>query len=309
MSTTLAESGGMQYASLSLSHWIKRLRAPLHTWSPRRRWAVALLIALAVFGLGAHGWIVADIGRLDASRAALQASAQRLADARRVAAQLPLLRRDVAAASTVGVSPSLARWTSADDVRVVSELAAQNGVVLLAVEPGAASGVGAHSERPLQIAARTDFVHLMSFMRGLTELPVLMVPVDVVIKRDGSSLSVSATLRVYNGLRPTPASLSVQELADASLDSDDEEDVVFFDPFSLTQMQASADLPGLAQLRLVGLLRDRVHGLALFDTPDGATTVGSGQQIGDERVTRFDAFSITLANGDATRTLELAEAS
>ncbi|WP_087751786.1 hypothetical protein [Paraburkholderia caledonica] len=314
MSTTFAGFSGVPRPRVSLSHALKRLRAPLHTWSPRRRWAIALLIALVVFSLGAHGWIVADLGRLAASRAALLASAEHLADARRALAQLPSLRREAAAsdatpAAIATASRASKQWTSADDVRVVSELAAQNGVALLAVEPGAASGTGAQSERPLQLAARTDFIHLMSFMRGLIELPVLMVPVDVVIKRDGSALSVSAALRVYSGLRPAPASLTTQELADASLDSDDEEDVVFFDPFSPAQMQATVDLPGQPQLRLVGLLHDRARGLALFDTPEGATTVASGQQIGDERVTRFDTFGITLAKGAATRTLELAEAS
>jgi hypothetical protein len=255
--------------------------------------------------------MVADLGRLEASRAALQASAQHLADAKRALAQLPLLRREAKAATTVAAAASRfpAQWTSADDVRVVSELAAQNGVMLLAVEPGAASGSGAQSERPLQLAAHTDFIHLMSFLRGLTELPVLMVPVDVTIKRDGASLSVHAMLRVYSGLRPAPASRSVQELADASLDSDDEEDVVFFDPFSPAQMQAAIDSPGLAQLRLVGLLHDRARGLALVDTPDGAAILASGQQIGGERFTRFDTSGITLARGDATRTLLLAEAS
>lgn len=314
MSTTFAGFSGVPRPRVSLSHALKRLRAPLHTWSPRRRWAIALLIALVVFSLGAHGWIVADLGRLAASRAALLASAEHLADARRALAQLPSLRREAAAsdatpAAIATASRASKQWTSADDVRVVSELAAQNGVALLAVEPGAASGTGAQSERPLQLAARTDFIHLMSFMRGLIELPVLMVPVDVVIKRDGSALSVSAALRVYSGLRPAPASLTTQELADASLDSDDEEDVVFFDPFSPAQMQATIDLPGQPQLRLVGLLHDRARGLALFDTPEGATTVASGQQIGDERVTRFDTFGITLAKGAATRTLELVEAS
>jgi len=314
MSTTFAGFSGVPRPRVSLSHALRRLRAPLHTWSPRRRWAIALLIALVVFSLGAHGWIVADLGRLAASRAALLASAEHLADARRALAQLPSLRRedtasDATPAAIATASRASKQWTSADDVRVVSELAAQNGVALLAVEPGAASGTGAQSERPLQLAARTDFIHLMSFMRGLIELPVLMVPVDVVIKRDGSALSVSAALRVYSGLRPAPAGLTTQELADASLDSDDEEDVVFFDPFSPAQMQATVDLPGQPQLRLVGLLHDRVRGLALFDTPEGATTVASGQQIGDERVTRFDTFGITLAKGAATRTLDLAEAS
>jgi len=311
MSTTFADFGSTQHASPALAHWIRRARAPLHTWSLRRRWAVALVIALVVFGLGAHGWIVTDLGRVEASRAALHASVQRLANAKRALAQLPALRREADAATGVSAFAAgvPAQWTSADDVRVVSELAAQNGVLLLAVQPGAASGTGAHGERPLQLAARTDFIHLMSFLRGLTELPVLMVPVDVTIKRDGASLGVSATLRVYSGLRPVPASLSVQELADASLDSDDEEDVVFFDPFSPAQMQATLDSQGLEQLRLVGLLHDRARGLALIDTPDGATTVASGQRIGDERFTRFDTSGITLARGEATRTLALAEAS
>jgi len=311
MSTTIAGFGGAVQAGPALAHWMKRARAPLHTWSTRRRWAVASLIGVAVFVLGAHGWVVADLGRVEASRAALLASTQRLADAKRALAQLPSLRREAGAArgGVAAIPPVPARWTSADDVRVVSELAAQNGVLLLAVEPGAESGAGAQSERPLQLTARTDFIHLMSFLRGLTELPVLMVPVDVTIKRDSASLSVSAALRVYSGLHPAPVSLSAQQLADASLDSDDEEDVVFFDPFSPAQMQAAADSPGAAQLHLLGLLHDRARGLALVDTPDGATTVESGQQIGDERFTHFDASGITLAKGDATRTLALAEAS
>ncbi|HEX7936162.1 MAG TPA: hypothetical protein VF573_24255 [Paraburkholderia sp.] len=310
MNMTFAGFCGMESARLSLSHWLKRLRAPLHTWSARRRWTVALLIALVVFGLGAHGWIVADLGRLDASRTALQASADHLADAKRALAQLPLLRREGAAAeASRSSSPTPTSWTSADDVRVVSELAAQNDVVLLAVEPGVATGAGAQSERPLRLSARTDFVHLMSLLRGLSDLPVLMIPVDVAIKREATSLAVSATLRVHSGLRPPPSTLAAQELADANLDSDNEEDVVFFDPFSAAQMQAASGEPGLSSLRLVGLLHDHARGLALFDTPDGATIVESGQQIGDERVTRFDTFGITLANGDATRSLALPEAS
>ena len=67
--------------------------------------------------------------------------------------------------------------------------------------------------------------------------------------------------------------------------------------------------PDASQLRLVGLLHDRMRGLALLDTPDGATTVVSGQRLGAERVTRLDALSITLVNGGGTRTLALSEAS
>ncbi|MFM0419138.1 hypothetical protein [Paraburkholderia aromaticivorans] len=318
MSTAFVEFGGVARSRFSLSHWMARARLPLDAWSGRRRWAVALLIAVLVFGLGTHGWIVADLGGVEASRAALEAGGLRLANARRALAQLPALRRE-AAAGPIGASlvtslaTSIARssepWSSADDVSIVSELAAQNSVALLSVEPGAASGAGAESMRPLQLTARTDFVHLMAFMRGLSDLPVLIVPVDVTVKREAAALSVSATLRVFNALRPAPSAASADAFVEDSLDSDDEENVVFFDPFSQPQMQAAAELPDVSQLRLVGLLRDRARGLALLDTPDGVTVVESGEQIGAERLTRLDAFGITLVKGGATRTLALTETS
>jgi Tfp pilus assembly protein PilO len=307
MSTTFIEFGGAASARFSFSQWMKHVRLPLAAWSRRRRWLVALLIAAVVFGLGAHGWVVADLGGVEASRTALEAATRHLADARRALAQLPALRREAAATPGAKLPAS---WASADDVRIVSELAAQNGVSLLSVEPGATSGSGADSMRPIQITAHTDFVHLMAFLRGLSDLPVLIVPVDVTVNRDAASLAVRATLHVFSALRPVPSTATADAFADESLDSDDEEDIVFFDPFLLPQMLASGEPQSdTSQLRLVGLLHDRTRGLALLDTPDGATTVVSGQQLGTERVTRLDALSITLANGGATRTLALAEAS
>ncbi|NMM00655.1 hypothetical protein HHL24_22280 [Paraburkholderia sp. RP-4-7] len=307
MSTTFIEFGGAASARFSFSQWMKHVRLPLAAWSRRRRWVVALLIAAVVFGLGAHGWVVADLGGVEASRTALEAATRHLADARRALAQLPALRREAAATPGAKLPAS---WASADDVRIVSELAAQNGVSLLSVEPGATSGSGADSMRPVQITAHTDFVHLMAFLRGLSDLPVLIVPVDVTVNRDAASLTVRATLHVFSALRPVPSTATADAFADESLDSDDEEDIVFFDPFLLPQMLASGEPQSdTSQLRLVGLLHDRTRGLALLDTPDGATTVVSGQQLGTERVTRLDALSITLANGGATRTLALAEAS
>jgi Tfp pilus assembly protein PilO len=307
MSTTFIEFGGAASARFSFSQWMKHVRLPLAAWSRRRRWVVALLIAAVVFGLGAHGWVVADLGGVEASRTALEAATRHLADARRALAQLPALRREAAATPGAKLPAS---WASADDVRIVSELAAQNGVSLLSVEPGATSGSGADSMRPVQITAHTDFVHLMAFLRGLSDLPVLIVPVDVTVNRDAASLAVRATLHVFSALRPAPSTATADAFADESIDSDDEEDIVFFDPFLLPQMLASGEPQSdTSQLRLVGLLHDRTRGLALLDTPDGATTVVSGQQLGTERVTRLDALSITLANGGATRTLALAEAS
>jgi Tfp pilus assembly protein PilO len=307
MSMTFVQFGGAASARTSFSSWMKRLRLPLAAWSRRRRWVAALLIAALVFGLGAHGWIVADLGGLEASRTALEAAGRHLAEARRALAQLPALRREAAATPNALLPVS---WNSADDVRVVSELAAQNGVTLISVEPGATSGSGAESMRPIQLTAHTDFVHLMAFLRGLSELPVLIVPVDVTVRRGAVSLELKATLHAFSALRPAPSTAAADAFADDSLDSDDAEDIVFFDPFSLAQTLALGEQqPDASQLRLVGLLHDRTRGLALLDTPDGATTVVSGQQLGTERVTRLDALSITLANGGATRTLALTEAS
>jgi Tfp pilus assembly protein PilO len=305
MSTILVEAGGAATGAFSLSYLMAQARIPLEAWSRRRRWLAALLIAVLVFGVGAYGWIVADFCGVEASRVALTASTQRFADASRSLAQLPTLRR---ASAAMPVEPSHMRWSSADDVRIVSELAAQSGVSLQAVAPGAPAGATADGGRPLQITARTDFVHLMAFMRGLSHLPVLIVPVDMTVKHDAASLSVNATLRVFNTLRPAASTASTNAYDDASLDSDDE-DVVFFDPFSHPQMRAGDNLPDSSSLRLVGLLRDLTHGLALLDTPDGATTVTSGQQLGAERVTRIDADGVTLANGGTTRMLALTEAS
>jgi hypothetical protein len=309
MSTIFVEFGGAANARLSLSHWMKRVRLPFGAWSPRRRWAVALLIAALVFALGAHGWVVADLGGVEASRAALEASSLRLANARRELAQLPALRRDAAAAPGAVSTTHSSAWSSADDVRIVSELAAQNNVALLAVEPGVVSGTGVESMRPLQLTARTDFVHLMAFLRGLSDLPVLIVPVDVTVKRDATELSVSATLHMFDTLRPAPSTTSTDAFTDDSLDADDDEDIVFFDPFARPQMQAAGDLSDVVQLRLVGLLSDRTRGLALLDTPDGVTAVESGERIGAERVTKLDASGITLAKSGATRTLAMTEAS
>ncbi|MEA3086029.1 MAG: hypothetical protein QOC89_3726 [Paraburkholderia sp.] len=307
MSTTFIEFGGAASTRFSFSQWMKHARVPLAAWSRRRRWTVALLIAALVFALGAHGWVVTDFGGIEASRTALDAATRHLADARHALTQLPALRREVGARPG---GPLSASWTSADDVRIVSELAAQNSVSLLSVDPGAASGSGAESMRPLQLTGHTDFVHLMAFLRGLSDLPVLIVPVDVTVNREAGSLAMRATLQVFSALKPMPSTATADAFADDGLDLDDEEDVVFFDPFQLPQVLASGEQqPDPSQLRLVGLFHDRTRGLALLDTPDGATTVVAGQQLGTERVTRLDALSITLASGGVIRTLALTEAS
>lgn len=293
----------------SWSHWIKHLSMPLEAWSRRRRLVTALMIAALVFGFGAYGWVVADLGGVETSRAALASGAKRLADAHRSLAQLPALRR---VANVTRVSQGSASWTSTDGVRLVSELAADNGVTLVSMEPGAAGGAGVEIMRPIQITAQTDFVHLMAFLRGLGDLPVLIVPVDVTVKRQADSLAMNATLHVFSALRPVTSTKPEDSSIDDDLDAEDEEDVVFYDPFALAPMLASDNRIDASQLRLVGLLRDRTRSLALLETAEGAITAQSGQQFGPERVTRLDALTITLANtasGGSTRTLAMTEAS
>ena len=306
MSTTFFEPRGTTHVPAGLSRWIKRARMPLEAWSRRRRGFVAATIAALVFGLGAYGWSAADLARLEASRTALALSSQRLADARLALAQLPSLRR--AAKASPAMTSTTGSWNSADDVRIVSELATLSDVALLSVEPGAASGEGVERMRALQLTARTDFVHLMTFFHGLAQLPVLIVPIDVSVKQEGKGLELAATLQMYDALRPAsginPASAGMDPDA-----NDDDEEVVFFNPFAKPQLSASGEPGDPAQLRLVGLLRDSTRGLALLDTPDGSTTVAAGQQLGVEWVTQLDALGITLANGAAKRTLTLTEAS
>ncbi len=302
MSTILAHHAGRPNGAPGSFSWMNRLRVPLAEWSRSRRLLVAVTIAASVFGVGANAWISADLGGVQASRAALDEARHREERANRALGQLPALRRD-AAASPVGLASG--GWTSADDLRLVSLLAARSGVTLLTLTPGAASGAGLDAMRTLHFTAQTDFLHLMVFLRGLSDLPVLVVPEDVTAKRSGSALVISATLHVFNALSPVLASPEL--FVDDDLDADDEE-MVFYDPFS-PQSEAGIAAADAVLLRLVGMLRDRTHGLALLETADGATTVERGQHLGDDRVTGMDAFSITLTNTVGTRTLTLLEAS
>ena len=61
-------------------------------------------------------------------------------------------------------------------------------------------------------------------VRGLSDLPVLVVPEDLTVKRSAGALLVSATLHVFNALSPASASPAI--LVDDDLEADDE-DVVF----------------------------------------------------------------------------------
>ncbi|WP_174769854.1 hypothetical protein [Paraburkholderia hayleyella] len=278
-----------------------QLGLPLELWSDRRRWMVGLLLAATVFILGVQGWYAADLGHLMYSRTLFEDVQQRLLAARKTVQGLPGLRHQVASArqSVTRVNPY---WSTADDVRIVSQLAAQSGIELLTLEHGVASGAGGGVAQPVHIVARTDFAGLLGFLGGFASLPVLVVPGDLTIKRDRQYLTLSATLQVYRAL--SPAAPAVAAVADTDIDADadadadaDEGEVLLLDPFAagLATAEGNPSLTVSASLKLVGLLRQGSRSLALVETPDGVMTVAPGQHLGVERVSRITARGITLA--------------
>jgi Tfp pilus assembly protein PilO len=285
-----------------LSGWMSRMRLPLEAWSGRRRLLAGLLIAALVFAIGANAWMSADLAGVQASRAALSDAQRRLVQARQALAQLPALRGH--AAQTANTQMPV-QWTPADDARLMSLLAIRSGVTLLTLAPDAVHDTGSDAVRSLHLTVQTDFLHLMVFLRGLSDLPVLVVPEDVTVKGNTGGLLVGATLYVFAGL--SPAAANPELFVDEDLDADDE-DVVFYDPFS-SQSQTDGDAAQASLLRLAGLLREQTRGLALLETADGAATVERGQLVGNDRVTSMDALSITLTNRLGTRTLALTETS
>jgi Tfp pilus assembly protein PilO len=293
-------SGRIGYANDRPSlrrRWVDRLRVPLVAWSGRRRLAAISLIAVAAFLLGANAWIATDLSGLEASRASLAEAQRRFDDARRAADALPALRRSAGAA---GATRPASTWSSSDDVRAVSQLAARSGMSLLTLEPGAVTGEGVDAARPIRLTALADFAQLVTFVRALPSLPVLVVPAEMTVKQQKQStgthpLSVSVALSVFDGIRP------LDSLIDALDDvlQDGEEDLVFYDPFTPPSQaeRRVADAGGVA-LRLVGLLYDFARGIALVETPDGDTALEAGQRVGGASVARVDGLGMTLATPD-----------
>ncbi|MBN3755079.1 hypothetical protein G3N95_19195 [Paraburkholderia sp. Tr-20389] len=302
MNMTIAGRFGRPAARERVVHALAaRLRMPLEAWSVRRRWFVASCVAVAAFALGANAWLATDMSGVQSSREALSAAQRKLSDVEAAVAQLPVLRK----AASVARMP--ANWTSADDIRVISQLASRNDMTLLSIEPAAVTGSGLEAARSLHVTARADFDHVVDFFEALTSLPVLVVPDEVTLRHQGDGLSVNATLRSFGAIHP------VQDVARRSLRNDPDafdpdEEIVFYDPFQPASI-ASALEDGSSPMRLGGLLADHLRGLALIDTGEGETTLEAGQQWGDERVANVDARALTLAKRDGSaHSLTLAEA-
>lgn len=263
---------------------------PLYAWSRRRRIAVAGVIAAVVCALATLTSVTTDFAGPVAAQAALAAERRELADARHAQRALPALKEE-AAASVTRHGPQR-RHHSADDARHVSELAAAAGVSLVSLEPGAPGGQGAEAFRALKLSAQGDSAKLRAFLHGLAHAPVLIVPSEVAIKRNGQQLSLAATLSVFDALPSLPAGA---ETANA---------VAPPDPFAPNRADGAQAIDGL---RLAGLMLDRTHAVALIETSRGTDAVVRGSRIDGERVVRIAMPEVTLATGDTTRVLKWTE--
>ncbi|MDR3095769.1 MAG: hypothetical protein LBV73_01690 [Paraburkholderia sp.] len=261
---------------------------PLHAWSGRRRTAVAALLGVLAVGLAGGACTVLDVGGARAARAGLADSEARLAAARQTVARLPALQRDAQD------PPRLVReGSAATDIRSVSQLAAQAGLVLIALEPAASGGVRAQAFRTTKLVALGSFGQLVVFLEGLAALPELAVPAELSIRRSGGSLAVSAMLQVFDGL---PA---------AAIARNDNGGGVLADPFAggFPGVPGAAGMQGGAAMRLSGMLVERGRVVALVETAEGTMTVQAGATLAGAHVSSVDPARVVLSLDGATHAL------
>ncbi|CAD6557603.1 hypothetical protein LMG27952_06403 [Paraburkholderia hiiakae] len=293
--STMSVHGGQEHGRVSaqagagntLRGW-----SPLHAWNARRRLAVALAIAVLACATASGACIVGDPLGMHAARTALEDAQKRYGDARQVLAGLPALR--AAAAQVPSAAPSAGN--SADDIRHISQLAAQSGLVLHALEPGATGGAQTEAFRSIKLVAQGSFAQLRGLLEGLAREPVLTTPSELAIARTGTGLSVLATLRVYDALPAVPLAVASSEAASPA--------AAARDPF------AHGAAAGRAEdgWRLAGILQDRQRIVALMETPEGVVTARAGEAIGDARVLEIGPARVVVAAGGTTRALGWAEA-
>jgi len=274
---------------------------PLHGWSGRRRAAVAAAIGVAACAAATGACMSADVGGAMAAAAALTAVHRELADAQRALDTLPELER---AAARAARAESQRTGRSPDDARDLSELAAATGIGLVSLEPGtrraqeeprgadAKRDARGESFRVLKLTAQGDFPRLRAFLRGLARAPALTVPAEAVLTRNGSRLSLAATLSVFDRLASLPDAVPADDAAALS------------DPFAGNRADGATTAGGL---RLTGVLRDRSRALALIETPRGTEAVQQGARIDRERVASIGMGQVTLALDGTTRVLKWPE--
>jgi hypothetical protein len=263
---------------------------PLHAWSARRRVGVASALGLLAAALAAIACITTDAAGAETAHIALAEAHARLLSARQALARLPALRSD---ARDWGQRPHMGN--TADDMRNVSQLAAQAGLALIALEPAAPGGAKAQAFRATKLMAQGNFAQLHSFLDGLAELPELAVPMELSLRRGASGLAISALVQVFDGL---PAIAFADAFAD-----DVDETGPSADPFS-ERFGINASAKGDGPFRLAGMLMERGRAVALVENADGTNSVQAGATLAGARVVEVNPARVILAVDGATQTLD-----
>lgn len=275
---------------LSYANFRELLAEPVDAWSNYRIAVTGVVVGALVFGSGAALWRSSDMSGMQASRAALTDSRQRLDRSRTVADALPGMR------TRSGHDARRSRWTVASALHEITALAAQSGLRIGTVEPSVQKGEGIEIERPLRFRAEGSFGEIRRFMEALEGLPRLVVPADIQIKRGAlvsNSLSLDATLRVFEDL-PAVARPGASR-----------RDAFAIDPFGVKN---GAGQGNETAMLLVGTLRSQNRSMALLETVTGVDGFAPGQSVGGERIDSVRAGSIELRRGDGVvRTIGFAE--
>lgn len=229
-----------------------------------------------------------DVGGGLAAQSALAEDEARLALARQTLAHLPALQRDAR-----DWPQRVHDGSAAGDIHSVSQLAAQAGLVLIALEPAAAGGTRAQAFRATKLVALGGFGQLCAFLEGLAALPELAVPAEITIRRSGGSLAVSAMLQVFDGLPPVAFTRSEKDGG------------ALADPFA--GVQGAGGAQGGAAMRFVGMLVERGRAVALVETAEGTVAVQTGGTLAGARVSSVDPARVVLSLDGATHTLSWVE--
>ncbi|WP_322106172.1 hypothetical protein [Paraburkholderia sp. J41] len=268
----------------------------VHAWSARRRLLVAMAIGVIAATAASAACLAGDPLGVGAARSALAAARQQHADAHRALSRLPALRAELARSAFHAPHAG----NAADDIRRVSQLAAEAGLALQMLEPDASGGSKAEAFRSMKLGAQGGFASLRSLLEALAREPSLTAPSELAIRRNGETLAISATLRFFDSLPPASAAVPASEMAAPAFAARRAPQ----DPFA-PALAASASQ---AQWRLAGLLTDRRRAVALLETPDGVVAAQAGDAIAGGRVTSVDARRVVIAAGGATQTLAWQEA-
>lgn len=249
--------------------------------------------AAIAYGVLVCGLLVAnraDWGGAARSRAALGEVAVRDLQARRLLAAASANRASARRTGPVEVGDVLARL-----VLRLADLAEASGLRIRELDRLAVSHDGGPADGPradwLKLSAEGDFTAIQRFVAGLASLPVLVVPAALTVQRGGRAGVIEVRLAVFAALPPGRGEVVA-----------DRGDLRHVDPFADTSTGAGPSA------RLVGVLRDRRLGLAMFELDDSAWLIAEGQRFGDERIARIDIGGVTLAKPGSTRRVSMAEA-